>query len=191
MYLEALKAIPPVREEDDHREEGRHRARAVNVFIETPTGSRDKFELNHDTGLLEWSLQLPLGLSFPFAFGFVPNTLADDGDALDICLLVDGVIPPGTIVPSRLIGVLTVSQDESGDGETDTRNDRILAVPTLAQSYGDVDDVHELRDGFYEEVARFFERYNQLIDRAFDFGEPGDRDEAYRRLDQAVERAAS
>lgn len=89
---------------------------------------------------------MPLGSSFPFSFGFVPNTLADDGDPLDIVLPVDGIMPEGTIVPSRLVEVLPVRQDNDGDGEKNTRNDRILAVPTLAQTYGHVDDVCDFED---------------------------------------------
>ncbi|MGB3739575.1 MAG: inorganic diphosphatase [Pontixanthobacter sp.] len=185
MYREALKTVTP-------REAGRgDRPDEVTVFIETPTGSRDKFDLDHESGLLRWSLQLPLGLSFPFAFGFVPNTLAADGDPLDIILLVDGVIPPGTLVGSRLIGVLPVEQDDSGDGAADTRNDRILAIPTLAQTYADTTDVSQLRDGMVEEIGRFFGRYNQMIGRDFTFGDALGADEAYERLDAAVDRAGS
>ena len=160
----------------------------VNVLVETPTGSRDKFDLDHETGLFGWSMQLPAGLSFPFAFGFVPGTLAEDGDPLDVVLLVDGVFPQGVLVRSRLIGVLRASQDEDGDGSTDTQNDRILAAPTLAQSYGEVRDVGDLREGYYDELVAFFEQYNKLIGRAFDPGKPGDREHAYRMLDEAIAR---
>lgn len=161
---------------------------AVQVFVETPTGSRDKFALDHDTGLFKWTLQLPLGSSFPFSFGFVPNTLAEDGDPLDIILLVDGRMPQGTLVPSRLIGILPVTQDEDGDGDAGTQNDRILAVPTLAQTFGDTHDIGDLRDGFYEELGAFFASYNKLISREFEYGDPLGAEEAYRRLDDAIDR---
>ena len=178
MFEAALKKVKPTRGDG-----------IVNVFIETPTGSRDKFDLDHETGLFEWSMQMPLGAAFPFSFGFVPHTLAEDGDPLDIILLVDGVMPQGVIVPSRLIGVLRAKQDEDGDGEAETRNDRVLAVPTLANSYSNVEDVHDLRPQFYDEIGAFFSRYNELIDRAFEAGEPGGRDAAYAALDDAVRRA--
>lgn len=159
----------------------------VNVLIETPTGSRDKFDLDHETGLFGWSMQLPAGLTFPVAFGFVPGTLAEDGDPLDIALLVEGVFPQGVLVPCRLIGVLRARQDEDGDGTIETRNDRILAAPTLAQSFGNVTDVHDLRDGYYDELAAFFRRYNELIGRAFEAEDAGDREAAYVMLDKAIE----
>ena len=163
----------------------------MRVFVETPTGSRDKFALDHDTGLFHWALQLPLGSTFPFSFGFVPNTLAEDGDPLDVVLLVDGRMPQGTIVPARLIGILPVVQDEDGDGDAGTHNDRILAVPTLAQSFGDAHDVGDLRSGLYDELGAFFASYNRLISRSFEYGEPLGADEANRRLDEAIDRYAS
>ena len=177
MFFEALKKVPALREDD-----------AVNVFVETPTGSRDKFDLDHDSGLFTWSLQLPLGSTFPFSFGFVPNTLAEDGDPLDIILLVDGCMPQGVVVQSRLIGVLPVTQDDAGDGELGTRNDRILAVPTMAQSFGDAHDIGDLRTGLYEEIGAFFASYNRLISRKFEYGDPLGADEACRRLDEAIDR---
>ena len=176
-FLEALSKVRPLGDEKD----------VVNVLVETPTGSRDKFDLNHEVGLFEWSMQLPAGLSFPFAFGFVPGTLAEDGDPLDIVLLVDGVFPQGVLVPVRLIGVLRAKQDEDGDGDADTLNHRVLAVPTLANSFGNVTDVTDLREGFYDELVAFFEQYNRLIGRTFEAGEPGDRDDAYHMLHKSID----
>ena len=178
MYLEALSKIDPKTDDGD-----------VHVFVETPTGSRDKFELSHEHGLFEWSLQMPAGLVFPFSFGFVPNTLAEDGDPLDIALLVDGRFPEGTIVKSRLIGVLAVTQDDDDDGEVETQNDRILAVPTLAQTYATVEDISDLRDSFHDELSMFFRSYNELIGRDVEIGRPLGRDAAYERLDRAIDRA--
>ena len=177
MYLDALAKVPPRADNGD-----------VHVLVETPTGSRDKFDLDHEYGLFKWSLQLPSGLSFPFSFGFVPNTLAEDGDPLDIVLLVEGRFPQGTLVRSRLVGVLVASQDEDGDGRTETQNDRILAVPTLAQTYAKVDDISDLRDSFHDELSMFFRSYNELIGRGLDVAEPLGRDAAYERLDRAIAR---
>ena len=175
--LDGLAKVPALKEDGE----------TVNVLVETPTGSRDKFDLSHETGLFEWSMQLPAGLSFPFAFGFVPGTLAEDGDPLDIVLLVEGVFPQGVIVPTRLIGVLHARQDENDDGEVDTLNHRVLAVPTLANTFGNVSDVGDLREGYYEELVAFFEQYNRLIGRSFEAGEAGDREAAYHMLREAID----
>ena len=174
--LDAIERVHPLADDEG----------TVNVVIETPTGSRDKFDLDHGTGLFTWSMQLPAGMSFPVAFGFVPGTLADDGDPLDIALLVEGVFPQGVLVRCRLIGVLRAKQDENADGEAETRNDRILAVPTLAQSFGNVEDVGDLREGYYDELAAFFRRYNELIGRRFEAEDAGDRAAAYVMLDEAM-----
>ena len=116
----------------------------------------------------------------------MPGTLAQDGDPLDVILLVDGIMPQGTLVSSRLIGSLRATQDEDGDGKAETRNDRILAVPTLANSYGDVEDIGDLRPKLYEEIGAFFARYNELIGRSFQTGEPGSAQDAQRQLDEAI-----
>lgn len=178
MYHDALRQLPARADEDGH----------AHVFVETPAGSQHKIDLNHEHGLLEWSLELPMGGVFPYAFGFVPNTLADDGDPLDVLLLSDPGIPPGTLVVARLIGVLRIKQDESGSGTADTDNQRVLAVPTLSNSYADVHDLPDLREGFVDEIDGFFRRYNEMIGRAFDTDQPGGREDAHALLDEAVER---
>ena len=129
-----------------------------------------------------------MGGVFPYAFGFVPNTLADDGDALDVLLLSDPGIPPGTLVRARLIGVLRIKQDDAGDGSADTDNQRVLAVPVMSNSYSDVHDLVDLREGFVDEIDGFFRRYNEMIGRAFDTGPPGGRDDAHALLDEAIGR---
>ncbi len=83
MFLDALTKVTPYNNKDD---------KLVNVFVETPKGSRQKYDLDHGIGLMTWSLELSAGLNFPFSFGFVPNKKAEDGDALDIILLLDADI---------------------------------------------------------------------------------------------------
>ena len=178
MYQAALRDLPARADGDGH----------VHVFVETPAGSRHKLDLSHETGLLEWSLELPVGSVFPYAFGFVPNTLAEDGDPLDILLLADPGIPAGTVVVSRVIGVLRVRQDETGSGVPDTANDRVVAVPIMGNSYADVHDLPDLRSGFVDEIDGLFKRYNEMIGRAFDTEEPGGRGDAHALLDEAMER---
>ena len=83
MFLDALTKVTPYKDEDD---------KLVNVFVETPKGSRQKYDLDHGIGLMTWSLELSAGLNFPLSFGCVPNKKAEDGDALDIILLLDADI---------------------------------------------------------------------------------------------------
>lgn len=134
----------------------------INVVVETPRGSRQKYDLDHETGLFHWSLELPAALAFPFSFGFVPGTLGADGDPLDVLLLLDGAVPPGVVVASRLIGVLEMKQDEGGEK---VRNDRLIAVANLSRAYAGVDCLDRTRDGFGWDMEQFFLSYNRMIQR--------------------------
>ncbi|OHV08710.1 inorganic diphosphatase [Kushneria phosphatilytica] len=134
----------------------------INVIIETPKGSRQKYDLDHSTGLFQWSLELPEAMLFPFSFGFIPGTLGPDGDPMDVILLLDGAVPPGTLVKSRLIGVLELEQDE--DGEM-VRNDRLIAVANLSRAYAGVDRLEETREGLAWDIEQFFLSYNRMLDR--------------------------
>ena len=96
----------------------------VLVVIETPKGSPNKLTFEPRYGTFVLKGVLPAGAVFPFDFGFVPSTRADDGDPLDVLVLMDAPVYPGCIVPARLIGVIEAEQTEAGETE---RNDRLLA----------------------------------------------------------------
>jgi inorganic pyrophosphatase len=95
------------------------------VVIETPKGSPNKLAFEPRYGTFVLKGVLPAGAVFPFDFGFVPSTRGEDGDPLDVLVLMDAPVYPGCIVPSRLIGVIEAEQTENGETE---RNDRLLAV---------------------------------------------------------------
>src|ERR1051325_11774742 len=97
----------------------------LHVIIETPKGSRNKF--NYDAGhdLFKLGGVLPAGAVFPFDFGFIPSTLGGDGDALDVLLLMDEPAFPGCLIPARVIGAIEAKQTENGKTE---RNDRLIAA---------------------------------------------------------------
>src|SRR5918997_1002696 len=92
----------------------------LNVIIETPKGSRNKFDYDEDAGLFKLGGVLPSGAVFPFDFGFVPSTVGGDGDPLDVLVLMDEPAFTGCLVPARLIGVIVAEQTEGG---RTTRND--------------------------------------------------------------------
>jgi len=97
----------------------------VLVVIETPKGSPNKLAFEARFGTFVLKGVLPAGAVFPFDFGFVPSTRAEDGDPLDVLVLMDAPVFPGCVVPSRLVGVIEAERTE--DGKTE-RNDRVLAV---------------------------------------------------------------
>src|SRR5205809_751086 len=96
------------------------------AIIETPKGSRNKFAYDPETGLFKLGGLLPEGMQFPFDFGFVPSTLGEDGDPLDVLVLMDAPAHVGCQVDTRIVGVIAAKQTERGKT---TRNDRPLAVP--------------------------------------------------------------
>jgi len=98
----------------------------LRVVID-PQGSRNKFAFNVDDYILELEKVLPAGMAFPYDFGFVPSTEADDGDPVDVALLMDEPAFPGCVFKCRPIGVI---QGEQGD-KRKVRNDRIIAVETM------------------------------------------------------------
>src|SRR5918993_2443763 len=108
----------------------------LNVVIETPKGSRNKYEYDEKLGLFKLGGVLPAGASFPFDFGFIPSTLGGDGDPLDVLVLMDEPAFAGCLVITRLIGVVEAEQTER-DGET-TRNDRLVGVAAESRLLGRV-----------------------------------------------------
>jgi inorganic pyrophosphatase len=99
-----------------------------NVVVETPKGSRTKFAYHPETGLFRAKKLLAMGFVFPFPFGFLPSTKAEDGDPLDVLLVTDAVLPTGSLVQCRLLG--GIAMEETKQGNT-VRNDRLFAVPLL------------------------------------------------------------
>src|SRR5215469_899674 len=111
----------------------------VLVVVETPAGSRVKLKLDPELGHVTVSRPLPLGLHYPYDWGFVPSTRADDGDPLDAMLYGTGPGQPGTVVRARLLGVLKVEQNrKKGSGRQ--RNDRLFLIPLEAAHGAELED---------------------------------------------------
>lgn len=99
--------------------------RECRAIIETPKGRRNKFKYDEESGLFCLSNLLPQGFSFPFDFGFIPSTRAEDGDALDLIVLMDEPANVGYSLEVRLLGVIKVLHTEEGK---QTENDRLIGV---------------------------------------------------------------
>jgi inorganic pyrophosphatase len=103
----------------------------LQVVIETPKGSRNKFAFDPDQHVFELKKVLPAGMTFPYDFGFVPSTEADDGDPVDVLVHMDEPAFPGCVLKCRAIGVIEGEQDDKKDNE---RNDRIVAIEPSSAS---------------------------------------------------------
>ena len=135
------------------------------VVIETPKGSHNKYKFDEKLRLFILNGVLPEGMSFPYDFGFLPSTIGEDGDPLDVLLLMDEPAFCGCVVPSRLIGVIEAQQTEK-DG-TSERNDRLVAVPIKARDYSDCKSVKDLNEHRTDEIQQFFVSYNRIHDKKF------------------------
>jgi inorganic pyrophosphatase len=150
-----LSEIAPFGEKDDE----------LRIVIETPKGSRNKYDYDPECDCLELGTVLPEGMVFPYDFGFVPSTLGEDGDPLDVLILMDAPVVPGCIVRAKLLGAIEAMQKDKG--EKWTRNDRLLAVATHAQTHQDLKSLKDLRPHLLEEIKGFFVDYNKLRNRKF------------------------
>jgi inorganic pyrophosphatase len=137
----------------------------LNVIIETPKGSRNKFNYDAERGLFKLGGVLPAGAVFPFDFGFVPSTTGGDGDPLDVLVLMDEPAFTGCLVAARPLGVIEAEQTERG-GET-TRNDRLIAVAAEAHNHRDVRSLGKLNENLIDEIEYFFISYNTIKGKQF------------------------
>jgi inorganic pyrophosphatase len=166
---------------------GKGKDKSVQVLVETPKGSRNKYALDPGQGVFELKWVLPAGMDFPYDFGFVPSTIADDGDPIDVLLLIDESAFPGCLVRSRLIGVIKGEQDAAGT-KTE-RNDRLLAVAQRSRLYGHITDIDQLEDSFLKELTDFFVDFHRLEGKRFRPVGNGGPGEARKLLKQAIKKA--
>ena len=154
-------------------------SRELNAVIETPKGSRNKFKFDEKRRLFVLSGVLPAGANFPYDFGFVPATLGEDGDPLDVLVLMDEPAFVGCLVSARLVGVITARQTER-DGTVE-RNDRLIAVAANSHLHDGVRTLADLSDTLLDEIEHFFVSYNEARGKRFEpTGRKGPR--AARRL---------
>jgi inorganic pyrophosphatase len=138
----------------------------IHAVVETPRGSRAKLEF--DSKLQAFTLSKPLlvGLTYPYDWGFVPGTKADDGDPLDVLLIHDAATYPGLVLKCRPIGVLEVMQSSKKKEE---RNDRLFAVPDRSPFEGYLQDIRHLPKHAIAELERFFEATDALETKKLKF----------------------
>lgn len=134
-----------------------HSQQRVHVVVETPKGGRNKLAFDPELQAFKLNGVLPEGHSFPYDFGFVPSTKAEDGDPLDVLLILDAPTFSGCVVEARLIGAIELEQEE--DGQT-VRNDRLLAVATRSHQHEEIHNLSDLSKSLLHEIEHFFISYN-------------------------------
>jgi len=129
----------------------------VNVIIEIPMGGSVKYEFNKESCLVEVDRFLYTSMVYPFNYGFVPGTLEEDGDPVDVLVLSREPVVPGSLITAKPIGVLVMEDEEGVDS-------KIVAVPKpkLDPILGSIDDIDELDQLTKEKIKHFFEHYKEL-----------------------------
>jgi inorganic pyrophosphatase len=161
------------------------REHCIHVVVEIPRGSRNKYEIDHDTGRVFLDRRLFTATTYPADYGFIPETLGEDGDPLDALVLLEDAVYPGVWVEAKPVGLLWM-QDEAGPDA------KIICVPPKDPRWKDVEDLRDLPEELLEEIKHFFDVYKAL--------EPGKatstqgfegRKAAWREIEEARQRLSA
>jgi inorganic pyrophosphatase len=134
---------------------GENAPNIVNVIVETPKGSSNKYEYNRKLDMFELDRALYSPMHYPGDYGFIPNTLADDGDPLDILILINQPTAIGTLVRAKPLGILEMTDDKG-------RDQKILATAIDDPRYGNRKDLNDLAAHRLDEIEHFFKVYKDL-----------------------------
>jgi len=141
-------------------------AGTCRVVIESVKGKRSKYVYDIKSESFELAGLLPEGMSFPLDYGFIPSTLAEDGDPIDVLVLADEPAFAGAVLKVRLIGVFEAEQQKGK--KPAVRNDRVIAVSVMSRLYGSIEGVDDLGGEFMSHLQQFWVNYNDLKGRSFE-----------------------
>ncbi|HEX7124843.1 MAG TPA: inorganic diphosphatase [Thermodesulfobacteriota bacterium] len=156
--------------------------RTVDAMIEIPRGSRNKYEWDARRGAFRLDRVLYSSVHYPADYGFIPGTLAEDGDPLDILVLVQEPSFTGCLIEARPIGMLEMADDKG-------RDLKVLAVPAVDPRFAEIDDLAKLPQHWQLEIAEFFEIYKRLENKRTDVGEWHRLDATWMAIAEAFDTA--
>ncbi len=155
----------------------------VNAIIEIPRGSRAKYEVDKESGLIKLDRVIYASMYYPLNYGFIPQTLGEDQDPLDIVVLTQVSVVPLCLIPSKVIGVMQMVDR----GEAD---DKIIAVAEDDPSVSNISDVKDLPDHLRAELKHFFENYKTLENKKVVVDEFLPKERAFSVIDASIGRYA-
>lgn len=155
------------------------KADEMNVIVEIPKFSKNKYEIDKETGIIALDRVMHSAQDYPFDYGFVPQTLFDDGDALDVVLLTTYPLMPGILVKARPVAIMEMI--DGGD-----RDDKVVAVPVDDPRFKEVNDLADLNKHFIKEMAHFFETYKKIQNKEVSVGEWRGKDAAMAAFEKSV-----
>lgn len=135
----------------------------MNVIIEIPKFSKNKYEIDKETGIIALDRVMHSAQDYPFDYGFVPQTLCDDGDALDVVLLTTYPLMPGILVKARPVAIMEMIDGGEGDN-------KVVAVPVEDPRFDTVHDIGDLNPHFIKEMTHFFETYKKVQNKEVTVG---------------------
>jgi inorganic pyrophosphatase len=138
--------------------------KSIDIIVETPKDSREKYKYDPEKKLFRLHKILPVGMSFPYAFGFIPHTIGEDGDPLDVLVLSEFITFTGCMMSCRLIGALLAEQVSMGKT---FRNDRFFMVPFLSNEFKHIKTINDLPKKLLIQLVEFFTLYNLLDKKEF------------------------
>ncbi len=154
------------------------------AIIETPKNRRNKFDYDPDSNLFKLAGLLPEGMMFPFDFGFIPSTLGEDGDPLDVMVMMDEPAHVGCLLDVRIIGVVEAEQTER-DGKKET-NSRLLAVAIHSYSHEHITSIKQINSSILDQLEQFFVSYNRLHGKKFKVTGQGGRRRALKIIKKGM-----
>lgn len=157
----------------------------VTAVIETPKGSSNKYDYDDGCAAFRLSAVMPEGMTFPYDFGFLPSTVGDDGDPLDVLVFLDAPVVVGCVLTVRLIGIIEAKQRKKG--EDWIRNDRLLAVATHAHAHEHIQTIDDLRPHLVDQIEAFFCHYNEMNGKEFKPINRGGPKKAQKLIDRGAE----
>lgn len=164
-----LKNIKPLNEDN-----------TINVFIEIKKGSKNKYELDKETGLIKLDRVMYTTQAYPFDYGFVPNTLWKDGDPLDVVLLTSYPIHPGILLEARPVAYLDMIDNNESDA-------KIIAVPANDPRFNNIKDIGDINPHTLDEINHFFETYKMLEKKEVKIPSIYDREETMKVIKESIE----
>lgn len=153
--------------------------RVVNALIEIPQGSRTKYEIDKESGLLKLDRVIYSSFIYPINYGFIPRTLGQDGDPLDILVLCSQAIQPLCLVEATVIGNMQMI-------DTGTQDDKIIAVASKDPSVNHITNIEELPKHFINELKNFFEQYKVLENKKVEIDNFQDTAAALKIIEDAI-----
>jgi inorganic pyrophosphatase len=158
---------------------GKNIPETINVIIENPRGSKNKYEIDKETGIIKLDRAMKTSQDFPFDYGFAPRTLWEDGDALDVVVLTTYPLDPGILVEVRPVGLAKMVDC----GESD---DKIISVPKNDPRWEDVQDLSDINPHTLKEIKHFFETYKSIENKVVEIKGFENKEKSFEAVEKSI-----